>query len=180
MSSRTGEIQELATAVREGGKPKYHEANAARGKLFVRERLAHLLDEGSFIEDGEFANVKAGDLLADGVVTGLGRIDGRPVAIMANDSTVKAGSWGWRTVEKIIRIQGSRTEETVSSLVSGRLSRRSDHRSDRDVPRATRSRKDFLQSGSHVWRDSADLSPVRTFGRRGSHIPAFCDVVDGQ
>ena len=43
-------------------------------------------------------------LPADGVVTGTGLIDGRPVAVMANDSTVKAGSWGARTVEKIIRI----------------------------------------------------------------------------
>src|SRR4051812_49862713 len=49
------------------------------------------------------ANVMAGDLPADGVITGQARIDGRPVCLMANDSTVKAGSWGARTVEKIIR-----------------------------------------------------------------------------
>ena len=73
--------------------------------MFVRDRIAHLVDEGSFVEDGEYANALAGDLPADGVVTGLARVDGRPVAIMANDSTVKAGSWGKRTVEKIIRIQ---------------------------------------------------------------------------
>src|SRR5258708_20996204 len=47
----------------------------------------------------------ADDLPADGVVTGLGTIDGRQVAVMANDPTVKAGSWGARTVEKIVRIQ---------------------------------------------------------------------------
>src|SRR5206468_268026 len=47
----------------------------------------------------------AGDLPADGVVTGVGRVGGRDVAVMANDSTVKAGSWGARTVEKIIRIE---------------------------------------------------------------------------
>src|SRR5258708_15745803 len=47
----------------------------------------------------------AEDLPADGVVTGLGTIDGRQVAVMANDPTVKAGSWGARTVEKIVRIQ---------------------------------------------------------------------------
>ena len=44
------------------------------------------------------------DLPADGVVTGVGRIDGRPVCVMANDPTVKAGSWGARTVEKIVRL----------------------------------------------------------------------------
>ena len=88
-----------------GGKTKYHESNAAKGKLFARARIAHLCDEGSFVEDALLANNQNEGLPADGVVTGLGRIDGRPVAIMANDSTVKAGSWGARTVEKIIRIQ---------------------------------------------------------------------------
>ena len=105
MSTRTEEISRLSEDVLKGGRPKYHEANAAKGKIFARDRISHLVDEGSFVEDGQLANVQAGDLPADGVVTGLARVDGRPVAIMANDSTVKAGSWGKRTVEKIIRIQ---------------------------------------------------------------------------
>src|SRR4051794_1455229 len=63
-----------------------------------------LVDGDSLVEDGLYANVLAGDLPADGVVTGTATIDGRPVCLMANDSTVKAGSWGARTVEKIIRI----------------------------------------------------------------------------
>jgi len=77
-----------------------------QGKLFVRDRLALLLDEGSFVEDALLANAAApsGDLPADGVVTGRGLVDGRPVCIMANDPTVKAGSWGARTVEKIVRL----------------------------------------------------------------------------
>ncbi|MGH9302779.1 MAG: acyl-CoA carboxylase subunit beta [Acidimicrobiales bacterium] len=75
-----------------------------QNKLFVRERLSLLLDPGSFVEDGLLANALAGDLPADGVVTGEGRIDGRPVCVMANDPTVKAGSWGARTVEKIVRL----------------------------------------------------------------------------
>jgi acetyl-CoA carboxylase carboxyltransferase component len=74
-------------------------------KLTVRERLDLLLDAGSFVEDGLFANVLADELPADGVVTGLGAIEGRQVAVMANDPTVKAGSWGARTVEKIVRVQ---------------------------------------------------------------------------
>src|SRR5208282_5054760 len=65
---------------------------------------AALVDEGSFTEDGRFANAAADGLPADGVVTGTATIGGRPVALMANDSTVKAGSWGARTVEKIIRV----------------------------------------------------------------------------
>jgi methylmalonyl-CoA decarboxylase subunit alpha len=97
-------IAGLRETVEQGGAPKYHEAAAASGKLFARDRIALLVDAGSFTEDGRFANVLADGLPADGVVTGTATLDGRPVAIMANDSTVKAGSWGARTVEKIIRI----------------------------------------------------------------------------
>ena len=77
---------------------------ASQNKLFVRERLNLLLDEDSFVEDGLLANATAADLPADGVVTGRGTVDGRPVCVMANDTTVKAGSWGARTVEKIVRL----------------------------------------------------------------------------
>jgi methylmalonyl-CoA decarboxylase subunit alpha len=97
-------VAELKEIVERGGAPRYHEANAAKGKLFARERVRLLVDEDSFVEDGVFANVTAGDLPADGVVTGTATIGGRPVCLMANDSTVKAGSWGARTVEKIIRV----------------------------------------------------------------------------
>jgi len=89
----------------QGGAPKYHAKNAETGKLFARDRIALLVDEGSFVEDGLFANALDPELPADGVVTGLAQVEGRTVALMANDSTVKAGSWGKRTVEKIVRIQ---------------------------------------------------------------------------
>jgi acetyl-CoA carboxylase carboxyltransferase component len=77
---------------------------AAQGKLFVRDRIDLLVDADSFVEDALLANASAVDLPADGVVTGVGRVDGRPVCVMANDPTVKAGSWGARTVEKIVRL----------------------------------------------------------------------------
>jgi acetyl-CoA carboxylase carboxyltransferase component len=85
---------------------------AAQHKLYVRERIALLLDEGTFVEDGQLANTQAAGLPADGVVTGQGLVDGRPVLVVANDPTVKAGSWGARTVEKIIRVtERALTEE---------------------------------------------------------------------
>ena len=98
------ELAGLRAQIERGGAPRYHEAAARAGKLFARDRIAGLLDAGSFTEDGRYANAAAAGLPADGVVTGTGTVDGRPVAVMANDSTVKAGSWGARTVEKIIRI----------------------------------------------------------------------------
>ncbi len=76
---------------------------AAQHKLYVRDRIALLFDEGSFVEDGRYANATASGLPADGVVTGRGTVDGRPAIVVANDPTVKAGSWGARTVEKIVR-----------------------------------------------------------------------------
>ncbi|MGI8667675.1 MAG: acyl-CoA carboxylase subunit beta [Jatrophihabitans sp.] len=77
---------------------------AAADKLYVRDRIALLFDEGSFVEDSQLANATAIGLPADGVVTGQGLVDGRPALVVANDPTVKAGSWGARTVEKIIRV----------------------------------------------------------------------------
>ena len=76
---------------------------ASQNKLYVRQRLSLLFDEGSFVEDGRYANAMAAGLPADGVVTGRGTVAGRAAIVVANDPTVKAGSWGARTVEKIIR-----------------------------------------------------------------------------
>ncbi len=98
------DLPAVRARVEAGGAPRYHQAAAASGKLFARDRIAFLTDKGSFTEDGRYANALAADLPADGVITGTAAIGGRPVALMANDSTVKAGSWGARTVEKIIRI----------------------------------------------------------------------------
>src|ERR1700709_726427 len=78
---------------------------AGQNKLYVRDRLALLFDaDTTFVEDGQLANALAGGLPADGVVTGQGLVDGRPALVVANDPSVKAGSWGARTVEKIVRI----------------------------------------------------------------------------
>jgi acetyl-CoA carboxylase carboxyltransferase component len=77
---------------------------AQQQKLYVRERISLLVDDGTFVEDGQLANALGAGLPADGVVTGQGLVDGRPVLVVANDPTVKAGSWGARTVEKIIRV----------------------------------------------------------------------------
>jgi acetyl-CoA carboxylase carboxyltransferase component len=73
-------------------------------KLPVRDRLAILFDPGTFVEDGLLASAGEDGLPADGVVTGVGRVEGRPVAVIAHDFTVKAGSWGELTCEKQIRI----------------------------------------------------------------------------
>ena len=153
--------------------PKLREQN----KLTARERLDLLLDKGSFIEDGLYANVLADELPADGVVTGLGAIDGRQVAVMANDPTVKAGSWGARTVEKIVRIQevAGRLRVPLFYLVDSAGARITDQ-------------IDMFPGRRHAGRiffNEVQLSGLvpqicLLFGPSaagGAYIPAFCDVV---
>jgi len=170
---RARELGEKATAGGQRYLPKLREQN----KLTVRERLDLLLDADSWVEDGLYANALADELPADGVVTGLGRIGGRPVAIMANDPTVKAGSWGARTVEKIIRIQ-----ETVMKLRMPLL-----YLVDSAGARIT-DQIDMFPGRRHAGRifyNEVQLSGVvpqvcLLFGPSaagGAYIPAFCDVV---
>ena len=153
--------------------PKLREQN----KLTARERLDLLLDKGSFIEDGLFANVLAEELPADGVVTGLGMIDGRQVAVMANDPTVKAGSWGARTVEKIIRIQetASRIRVPLFYLVDSAGARITDQ-IDMFPGRRHAGRIFFneVQLSGQVPQICLLFGPSAA---GGAYIPAFCDVV---
>jgi acetyl-CoA carboxylase carboxyltransferase component len=146
-------------------------------KLTPRERLDLLLDPGSFIEDGLFANVVAEDLPADGVVTGLGTIDGRRVALMANDPTVKAGSWGARTVEKIIRIQetAARIRIPLFYLVDSAGARITDQ-IDMFPGRRHAGRIFFneVQLSGQVPQICLLFGPSAA---GGAYIPAFCDVV---
>ncbi|MFL5843195.1 MAG: acyl-CoA carboxylase subunit beta [Solirubrobacteraceae bacterium] len=101
----TTHFQDALDRAHAGGPERHRQKSAEQGKLPVRERVERLLDDGSFVEEALLANWDQDGLGADGVVTGLGTLGGRPVAVMANDPTVKAGSWGPKTVEKILRIQ---------------------------------------------------------------------------
>ncbi|MGH9266860.1 MAG: carboxyl transferase domain-containing protein, partial [Acidimicrobiales bacterium] len=81
-----------ASRARQGNRQRDGARLAEQAKLFVRDRIDLLVDPGSFVEDGLLANAAAGDLPADGVVTGSALVDGRAACVMANDPTVKAGS----------------------------------------------------------------------------------------
>jgi methylmalonyl-CoA decarboxylase subunit alpha len=172
--------EKLIAAIRrieKGGAPRYHQKNQEQGKLFVRERIRLLTDADTFVEDGRLANNGNPELPADGVVTGVGRVHGRPVAIMANDSTVKAGSWGARTVEKIIRIQ-----ETARSLQTPLF-----YLVDSAGARITDQVEMFpgRRHAGRIFFNEVQLSGevpqiCLLFGPSaagGAYIPAFCDVV---
>jgi acetyl-CoA carboxylase carboxyltransferase component len=161
------------------------EGNLARGgeklrsqrKLFVRDRLALLLDEGSFVEDALLANAAADDLPADGVVTGEGRIDGRPVCVMANDPTVKAGSWGARTVEKIVRLTEFALEHElpVFYLVDSAGARITDQVE--LFPGRRGAGRIFYNEVRLSGRVPQVCCLFGPSAAGGAYIPAFCDVV---
>jgi len=171
------ERRERVDRAQQGNLHREADKLARQGKLFVRDRLALLFDPDTFVEDGLLANTLADDLPADGVVTGQGRVDGRPALVVANDPTVKAGSWGARTVEKIVRV----TEYALRH----------------ELPIFW-----FIDSAGARITDQVDLFPGRRGAGRifsnqvklsgkvpqvcclfgpsaagGAYIPAFCDVV---
>src|SRR4051794_18109822 len=160
------------------GGPERHRAKAIdQGKLPVRKRVARLLDEGSFVEDALLANWEADGLGADGVVTGMGTIGGRTVALMANDPTVKAGSWGPKTVEKILRIQEAALTHRVPMvyLVDSAGARITDQV--QMFPGRRHAGRIFF---NEVRLSGAVPQVCVLFGPSaagGAYIPAFCDVV---
>ena len=173
MTERSRQLRDKALRGGTRYLPKLREQH----KLTARERLDLLLDKDTLVEDGLFANVLADELPADGVVTGLGTIEGRQVAVMANDPTVKAGSWGARTVEKIVRIQetAQRIRVPLFYLVDSAGARITDQ-------------IDMFPGRRHAGRiffNEVQLSGLvpqicMLFGPSaagGAYIPAFCDVV---
>jgi methylmalonyl-CoA decarboxylase subunit alpha len=160
------------------GGPERHRAKAQeQGKLPVRERVARLLDPDSFAEEALLANWHEDGLGADGVVTGLGRIGQRPVALMANDPTVKAGSWGPKTVEKILRIQERALELRIPMV----------YLVDSAGARITDQVQMFpgRRGAGRIFHNQVKLSGLVPqvcvlFGPSaagGAYIPAFCDIV---
>jgi len=108
MRALVSELRERTARAREGGGPRYLERHRQQGKLPARERITRLLDPGSpFLELSPLAAFGLYDDEAPsaGVVTGIGRVSGREVLIIANDATVKGGTYYPLTVKKHVRAQ---------------------------------------------------------------------------
>ncbi len=168
---------ELEEQIKKGGAPKYHEKLKQQNKLFVRDRLQLLFDDDVELEDGLFANCMADGLPADGVVTGIGKIYGQTVCFMANDSTIKAGSWGARTVEKIIRIQETAMKLKVPMfyLVDSAGARITDQIEMFPGRRgAGRIFYNQVKMSGQVPQVCLLFGPSAA---GGAYIPAFCDIV---
>ncbi|MFL5885386.1 MAG: acyl-CoA carboxylase subunit beta [Thermoleophilaceae bacterium] len=171
------DLKDALDQARAGGPVRHHEKSAQQGKLPVRERVARLVDPGSFAEEALLANWESEGLGADGVVTGMAAVGGRPVCVMANDPTVKAGSWGPKTVEKIIRIQEQALKHLVPMI----------YLVDSAGARITDQVQMFpgRRGAGRIFHTEVKLSGVVPqvcvlFGPSaagGAYIPAFCDVV---
>jgi 3-methylcrotonyl-CoA carboxylase beta subunit len=112
-------LRERLAIVRQGGGEKYRKRHEAQGKLFVRDRIERLLDPASpFLELSPLAAFGMYDLEAPGagIVTGIGRVSGREVMIVANDATVKGGSYLPMTVKKHLRAQQIAEENCLPCL----------------------------------------------------------------
>ncbi|MCC7364493.1 MAG: acyl-CoA carboxylase subunit beta [Dehalococcoidia bacterium] len=104
---KLAELQELKAQVAQGGGPKRIEAQHARGKLTARERIDLLLDPGTFEEIDPLVRPRgsaAGASISEAVVTGWGKVDGRPVYIFAYDFTIVGGSLSETVGEKILKV----------------------------------------------------------------------------
>ena len=169
--------EELRRNIESGGAEKYHEKNKEKGKMFVRDRLKELLDDDLDVEDAFFANCMDGSLPADGVVTGIGKVNGQRVCIMANDSTVKAGSWGKRTVEKILRIQETamKLELPMLYLVDSAGARITDQID--MFPNRRGAGRIFYNQVKLSGRVPQVCLLFGPSAAGGAYIPAFCDVV---
>jgi 3-methylcrotonyl-CoA carboxylase beta subunit len=108
MESLVADLQAKATAVALGGGEAARDKHLARGKLLPRDRVGHLLDPGTpFLEIGQLAawDMYDGDAPSAGVIAGIGRVEGTECMIVANDATVKGGTYYPMTVKKHLRAQ---------------------------------------------------------------------------
>lgn len=171
------DIREASEAAFGGGPERHREKIADQGKLQVRERVALLFDDESLAESSLLANWDKEGLGADGVVCGLGRIAGRPVAVVANDPAVKAGSWGAKTVEKILRTQedAMRLQIPIVYVVDSAGARITDQVEMFPGRRgAGRIFRNQVRMSGQVPQICLLLGPSAA---GGAYIPAFCDVV---
>ena len=171
------DIKPALEAALEGGPERHRNKVIEQEKLPVRDRVAKLVDAGSFAEEALLANWEQEGLGADGVVTGMATIGGRTVALMANDPTVKAGSWGPKTVEKILRVQERALEHQVPIV----------YLVDSAGARITDQVQMFpgRRGAGRIFHNQVRLSGqvpqvCLLFGPSaagGAYIPAFCDIV---
>src|ERR1039458_9318101 len=119
MRALTAQLQARRAEAALGGSEKSRERHVGRGKLLPRERVMNLIDPGSpFLELSPLAafGMYDGDIHGAGIITGIGRVEGRECMIVANDATIKGGSYHPMTVKKHLRAQEIARENRLSCI----------------------------------------------------------------
>ncbi|WP_339632003.1 carboxyl transferase domain-containing protein [uncultured Sneathiella sp.] len=108
MTALVEDLKEKVATIKQGGGEKARDKHLSRGKLLPRERVRKLLDPGSpFLEFSQMAawDMYSGDIHSAGIITGIGRVEGRECVVICNDATVKGGTYYPLTVKKHLRAQ---------------------------------------------------------------------------
>ena len=119
MRELVDQLRDRLATVRQGGSEAARTRHVGRGKLLPRDRVDHLLDPGSpFLEIGALAayDLYGGDVPSAGIIAGIGRVSGRACLIVANDATVKGGTYFPMTVKKHLRAQTIARENLLPCL----------------------------------------------------------------
>ncbi|MDZ7730830.1 MAG: acyl-CoA carboxylase subunit beta [Natrialbaceae archaeon] len=181
VTDREERLREEIEEILSGGPERGHEKIAELGKVFVRDRLDMIFDEITY-EDGTFARHDAdGELPADGLITGVGTIDGRTVFFAANDYTVKAGSLGMMGVEKEIRLSERAAEAGAPIL---RLIDSTGARLDLDDRDPGDTHMDRYRGGKMFYNQCIHSGQVPQIGvlygpdiAGSAYTPVFCDYL---
>ena len=147
MRALTVQLQARRAAAALGGSAKARERHVARGKLLPRERVMNLIDPGSpFLELSPLAayGMYDGDIHGAGIITGIGRVEGRECMVVANDSTIKGGTYGPMTVKKHLRAQEIARENRLPCIYLVDSGRRQSAASDGRVSRSRAFRPHLL------------------------------------
>ncbi len=160
MAALVGDLRDQVDRVRLGGGEAARAKHLARGKLLPRDRVRTLIDPGSpFLEFSQLAahGMYGGDIAGAGIITGIGRVMGRECVIVANDATVKGGTYYPVTVKKHLRAQEIARENRLPCLYLVDSGGANLPNQDEVFPDRDHFRPDLLQSGADVrGRDSAD------------------------
>ena len=171
MSELVSELRERTAQVAAGGGERAVERHRSRGKLLARERIDRLVDPGSsFLELNALAawDIYDGQAPSAGIVTGIGVVEGRECVIVANDATVKGGTYFPLTVKKHLRAQEVAEQNRLPCVYLVDSGRRLPPAAGRGLPRPRPLRPDLLQPGADVRQGHpADRSRRRlVHGRR--------------
>jgi 3-methylcrotonyl-CoA carboxylase beta subunit len=187
MAALAADLRETVARIAVGGRPKAREKHQAQGKLLVRERIDELIDPGSaFLELSQLAGLRLyeDDIPAAGIITGIGRVAGRECMVVANDPTVKGGTYLPITVKKHLRAQEIAAENRLPCIYLVESGGAFLPRQDEVFPDREHFGRIFFNQANLSARSIAQIAVVHGSSTAGgAYVPAMSDenvIVRGQ